>query len=276
MAKPFFLFENLFEDGTLAATTTDTGFDVEAVDDWRPSTQYRHRMANTSSTAGIWVDMGASFASLPHAGKANTVVIAGHNLSDACSADGWRLQWSDDGVAYTSLFGYQLPTDNGPQVMTFTTPASGHRYWRLLMSNSGPFAAKPEMGMITVGRRLEFELGNAPRFDPYGGELVEDQSRTTRGVVLGTNVRYIRKRIFLDYIDDRAMSTSGFYATSGMDWDDYFVPHWRTGKPWWFSWDDDQKSEVFLCKAPTFQNPLRDNYNWRELSMELETWQEVA
>jgi hypothetical protein len=285
MANPIVLFENILEDGTLTPTTTASGapsddstasgFPGSNVLDWRLGTPYRWKSDDTTQTVYLHLDLGSGNSAQP-----DTFVIAGHNSDDVHSNDGLvRVQHSDDNSAWTNsdTGGSDARiTDNLPYLIDLDNVSGAHRYWRVRVSADGTLANPWQVGIATLGRRLTFDGGAQAELDPYGFEMVVEDSSNENGSPIGVNVRYKRKTFQLTY-SDVGMSRDDFFQTAGLDFDDHFVPHLEAGKPFWFAWNIDvEANDPYLCKWRTVRMPFIGSTKRRALLGTLDGFRETA
>ncbi len=282
MAFPIILFENILEPGTAGTFTSSgaaAGFPGTNVLDWRPGTPYRWKIpSGTGSGQWVKIDLGSG-----NTAKPTTVAVGGHNLhgGTTCHLD---VEWSDDNSAWTTALTGPTPTTGLPFLRTFTVSVA-HRYWRCIVRTAGgvSFSADTAMGIITLGRRLDFEKGLSQNFDPYQIETVVEDSKNENGSPLGTSPRY-RRKVFPVMLNDAGMTKAGFYRpASGLSWDVDFARHALmlppNGKanPFWFAWNiTEDVEEVWLCTVRKASNPPLGSLTRRALSAEFEGWRELA
>lgn len=271
MALPWVLFENILEDGTLTATSEESGFPAENLLDWRPWTAARWKATDTTSPQNIDVDLGAGNTASP-----DTLAIGGHNLFDQ-TLGRHRVFYSDDGISYTGLYSPPagvVVTDGLPFYQTWTS--SAHRYWRVRLS--GTFTTAIQAGVVTLGRRIDFETWFGAGLDPFNAEGRRSFLTNDLGAPLGADVAGREWQFNLD-ISGTGQTASGFYApASGLTWDGDWRAHALTaGKPFWFAWDTDEQDDgLWLCRASQDATPLMHNTDRRTLSVPVTGWREVA
>lgn len=266
MAKPFLLWENVLEDGTLTVTTAEpAGNEVVNVTDWRWHSLWVS--GSTIATQNIDVDLGVGVTASP-----DTVIIGGHNFGTVGAT--FRAWHSDDGAAWTAAAAGVAPTDDTPYLSTWT--GSAHRYWRLSVG-SPAWATAPEIGVVTFGRRHTFDEGSQPGFDPYGQVAAQ-----TGGIGPGSFVRpYVTHKIQSLQIehDSPGMTKSAFFRpSSGLGFDADFVPHAiESGKPFWFVWNTDEEAHgAAFCRTAGVSSPAVGSYKRRSLVSQFTAYLEVA
>lgn len=244
MANPLVFWENIYEDGTISADSEASGYPDDNVIDWRVGTPFRYRANDTVSPAWLKVDLGAGESANP-----TTVAIGGHNLNTAGAK--YKIQYSSDDFSadINDAFSAVTPSDDLP-VMTTWTAVGANRYWRLLIEETGSgFNEAPQVGVLTLGRRLDFPVGALADLDPYSWSAKTERSTAENGSPLGTNVLYKQRRYQINYTEPGFLVTDFFDPVSGLGWDEEFVAHAvDSGLPFWFAWDiDNESSEVYLC-----------------------------
>jgi hypothetical protein len=134
---PIICYNNISSDATLTASTEDTDFDVENVQNnltwnfWRP----------TAQPSDIEFDLGSSQA-VSYCG------IAAHN----CGTQGntITLAYSDNGSSWTDV---DNTTPSDDSVIVFLITERSHRYWRLTFSSG----SVPTVGVVYFGTQLVVE-----------------------------------------------------------------------------------------------------------------------
>jgi hypothetical protein len=268
MANPWLFFENVFEDADATFTVTNeaSGFPKENVLDWFRWSYWKS--SGTTAPIYLHVDMGVGNTAQP-----TTLVVGGHNLHTAGASV--KVEHSDDDSAWTQVGTTQTPTTKQPVTDTFS-PASAHRYWRV--SLTGTLSVAPQIGIVTLGRRIDLPLGVAPGFDAFGHALVTDRVQNTNGETLGVNVRNLEYRWNLDYSDGRALSKSSFFSpVSGLTFDGDFVDHFHAGKPFWLTFNTDEYAHADLCEldGDRFTNSYAKTTARRNLGLPIRVLREL-
>lgn len=173
MATPFILYNNIYETGTVTATSEASGYDVENIIDWRTYIRWK---ATSTSLQSIFLDYGSSVSS-------DALGIAGHNLAGATifvqtSSNG---SWSGEQVTRDTF----TPTDDSVICRSFASVSS--RYWRIFISGA---ITTPEIGVLCLGSRLDFPKNpNRPlSFVDESTEVVASKSK--KGHILGATTYY--------------------------------------------------------------------------------------
>lgn len=277
MANPFLLFENVFEDGTLGGTTPATGFPASNALDWRIGTPYRWKSGTTATVIYYTVDLGVGNTAAP-----DTLAIGGHNLFSADAKI--RVEASTDDITYNEdATDYHTPTDNYPLYIKLTS-GYDRRYWRIAIheaANGANTAAAPQIGVITLGRRMEFPHGPEEGFDAYGFDPREENNVSERGGFLGTNIKSVVKSFGIQY-QSVGLSRTSFYApSSGLTFDGDFRDHigYKGNKrPFWYAPEVDSGAEgIWLCHAQGGPRmPFKSNTTRRDLYLPVVGRREVS
>ena len=257
--NPYLHFKNVFDQGTVSCSTEAAGYPAENIADWRMATPYRWK-ATASGTQSLTVDLGGSLTM-----DSDTVSIAGHNLYTG----GYSLAVKyGSGYSSTALAATVVPSDR-PWTKTFTAPGA-QRYWKIELTSG---TTTPQIGILILGLRLTIPLGPQPGWDLWGEEAVTDYQSNEYGMPLGSNLRYISKRLTIDY-PDAEFSNSELWSATGISWDTDFMPHSRT-KPFFFSWDAASDTEPWLCRREGYlSNPIGSVSTRRNLSMPVVAYRE--
>lgn len=214
MAKPKFLYESRFNDGTLAASSTAAGnFDVNNLKDFRPYTWWQP----ASLPATVTVDCGSSKS-------ANYSVVYGHNLfSKGCT---YEVRGSTDNFSASDVLVASLaPSSDDPFYLGFT-PTS-FRYWRLGLFNG----TAPSLAIVAIGTSFDLTVGLMSGFDPLGRKIDGQSNQNLNGQPLG-----------------KVIDFEGWEQTLNLErvtWDwarNTFLPAWRASlrsSPFIFAWDTD-------------------------------------
>ncbi len=257
MANPLLLHENILENtsATLTSNRTAAGFPVANVNDWRIGTTYRHKSDVVTSNWLIDLDAGVG-----NTLAADTLAIGGHNLK---TADALVRVDADSFAGPTTVrMSAHTPTDDLPFLKTFTEVDL--RYWRIviqLVGHPGDFAAIPQVGVITLGRRIDYDAGALADLDPYNRSSSVEPFINNNGSPIGVNVRSKTKRFQMSYGgSDPGMSKTSFFTTITPDIDTGWLPHAvDSALPFWFAWNIAvDADEVYLCRVdgPTVAMPF--------------------
>ena len=230
-AKPQFLFDNRFEDGTpVASQAVETGFSVLSIIDGRPYKQWKQ--GNTTVPSYITVNAGSALA-------ADTIGIIGHNFNTAGVT--YKVEYSIDNFAADTndAFAAYAPTDDLAIFKTFTTQTK--QYWRVTFTATtlAPFA-----GVIILGERLTFEKYPMKGFDPDRVKIVAETSKSKGGNILGSIINYHDRNISMAM---KLNSESFINNTFKPAWES----HLKLLKPFFFAWDiTNHASQVYFVKVP--------------------------
>jgi hypothetical protein len=213
MANPRILYDNRLDDGTPAASTTATGFDVANLTDWRPYTKWQP----TALPATVTVDAGSALS-------ADYWVIWGHDLFTQGATI--QLRKSNDNFAVNDVLVDSItPTDDEPIVRYFTS--TSERYWRFNITGT----TMPTLAIASVGEHLELPDGVSDLFDPIGRKPMGPFNRSVEGHPLGRSIEYQKwtQAVALRYIDWSWMRTDWIPAWEAHLKSTPFVYDWNPG-----------------------------------------------
>ncbi len=249
MANSLILFENRYEDATPTATSAVSGFPVTNITDWRMGTVYRWKATGTGDQS-IEINIGSTK-------QCDTLAIAGHNLGTIAARV--KLMNGAAPVPTTEKVAAFTPTDDLPIIKTFTQGVA-RQYWRLLIDNTPSAAA--QIGIIVIGRRIDFTAGALPDLDPYHRSSSVAPFINNNGSPIGVSVRSKTKRFTLSYGGgDPGMTRDDFFRpVAGSSFDVEFLPHAvDNAKPFFWNWNIDvDADENYLCRVdgPTISMPF--------------------
>ena len=255
MANPLILHENILANASATLTVTvaeAAGFPAANINDWRMGTAYRWK---NSTNALVYIDLDAGAGNTL---AADTVFVGGHNFNTM--GNSFRVYADEDtdvSPPTTALSSSMVPTDDLPFGETFTSTDA--RYWRLRISTA---SGAQQAGIITLGRRIDYEAGALPDLDPYQRSSNVEPFINNNGSPIGVNVRSKTKTFNMNYGGgDPGMTKTGFFApAAGISFDDSFLPHAvDSAKPFWFAWNIAvDASEVYLCRidGPSVSMPF--------------------
>jgi len=133
-----FLWNNLFDDAILDASSEATNYPVENIQNEWPTFAWR-----ATGKASEWVSINLGTTSP----GVKALVIKGHNFSAGASI---RIQ-ADDDPAYGSL-DVELILPVVSETMTcFWTTAQNYRYWRITIADASNTDAYVKIGRIFLG-----------------------------------------------------------------------------------------------------------------------------
>lgn len=214
--KPYFGFDNFYEDGTVTASNEADGFPKENAYDWK---SYDFWRPTGSSPWTITVDMATDQTP-------DYWAIYGHNLANSAIAGSVKLQKSNDNFSadINDVGTAVTPTDSRPIFRRFATAAE--QYWRLRFTGS----SVPSIGVVAIGSSWQPQrgivAGFSPPWDARNDEFLNNVS--DGGQFLGRSLirRGVRIRMTLDFLTTAWVR--GDLRT--------FLDHAET-KPFFMSWD---------------------------------------
>ncbi|MBI1397075.1 MAG: hypothetical protein GC151_13950 [Betaproteobacteria bacterium] len=225
-ALPLILYESIFTDGTVTASTTATGFSPLNLADWRPYTWWKP----TAMNADVYIDAGA----------ARTIdywALFGHDLYSKGVTNVYLYGSSSAVYSPQTLVDSFVPSSDGPVVRTIASSGSW-RYWRITVAGS----TAPSLAIAAVGNKLQMPRFLPRGFDPILRNPVSTVNRSQAGNPLGRAIQFEEWRSELAFT---RVDWSWLRAT--------WQPAWRNhlrGSPFLFAWDvTDHADEVYLVQA---------------------------
>ena len=210
-AKPVLLYDNLLEDGTLVATDTAAGYDVDNLKDRRTFTRWK---AASSGTKEIEITLGSTKT-------ADAVAIVGHNLNTV----GATVTVQRFVSGWVDMFTPETPSSDKAYLKLFTSASD--TAWRIqIVSPSGV----PEIGVILLGDRLTFERWLSGSFDPTPEAMNVETAESKAGHLLGVTSRNNPIQVSAQF---QRLTDSWVRNTFDPAWDE----HLKLGKPFAWGWD---------------------------------------
>ena len=206
---PLVLWDNVFAQGTLTASTEATNGEKEnaisetTYDFWTP----------TALPATIGVTLGVSTA-------VSYVGIAAHNLfTNGCTV---AVEYDNGGV-WTELASV-TPTDNKTLMIAFTETSDTD--FRLSITGT----TAPSIGVIFMGTALQFETGILPSYTPIAYaeniELLMSQTMNGQFITNRVNRRGASTEVNLNILDRTFVEATPFQS---------FRDHYNSGKSFFFA-----------------------------------------
>ena len=152
-----FLYNNIFDDYTITASSAETNYPATFAQDYQLSKAWR---TNTVTTSVLSIDVGSGLTSTPTAGA-----ILGHNFTTSVLA---YIEGSDDNFSSIS----SITTIENTVGVVSTDPliaydVSGtHRYWRGRFVDAANTDGYHEIGRMYLGTYLDWTRGMSTAF-PY-------------------------------------------------------------------------------------------------------------
>ncbi|MDF3821970.1 hypothetical protein P3G55_18845 [Leptospira sp. 96542] len=234
MAKPTLFFDNLLADpgATVTASSTDSGYAVRNLYDWRAYTWWKP----TAMPASVTIDCGADR-------QADFALIHTHNLGTLMSSDTITVQVrasSDNFAASDELIATLAPQvegDDAPLLAVFDSPQI-YRYWRIVFVGD----VVPSIAIAAIGQAFELPEWLSQGFDPLGRTLEGQGNTNEKGQPLGRSVQFESwtQPIVLERISSAWLRSQ-------------WMPAWRArlrGQPFVFGWDYElAPTELILVTA---------------------------
>jgi len=230
-SKPIILYDNLFEDSTLAATDTDsdTQYDVLNILDWKTYTYWK---AASSGTKYLTADYGSNYTP-------DSLFIFGHNLSSMGATV--SLEYSSDNFSadvHEAVAGF-APSNDKAIAKVFTGVAA--RYWRIKLSGC---TGAPYIAIAVVGARLTMEKYCEGNFDPNPMKIRAEGSKSAGGNPLASVIEYYEVNIRPTF---KRLTPSWVTNTFRTVW----INHIALLKPFAWVWDiTNHPTEIYLGKVP--------------------------
>lgn len=219
---PKLLFDSRLDDGTPAASSTATGYDVLNLRNWRPYDAWQP----TALPATVTVDCGSPKAS-------DYWAIYGHDLFTAgCTI---QLRGSTDNFSASDvLVDTVTPASNAAFVRHFVSVS--YRYWRLRVTGA---ATMPSIKIAAIGEAFDVPVYMSSGFDPVGRDPRGLLNRSEEGHPLGRTVQWEEwsQGLQFDWVT---------WAWLRSDWEPAWESHLRD-LPFIFQWDaTGHASEIWL------------------------------
>ena len=244
--NPIILFDNILTEGTLTATSTASGYDVDNLKDYRVYTKWKAAgttnqylswnmggIAKVRAQTGWYIKLqnnallGAITGSVD---TADAIGIVNHNLGTiGAQID---VQYYESGAWNTVLT--LNPTTDNAILSTFTSHTSGD--WRIKLSG---MSAAPEIGVMFLGVHLSFPWPPEAPVSPVREGIKSKTEISNTGNLLGTNLAFNPKTI-----NHRFTNLTRTWFTT------YYEPFWNNHAkliyPFFYAWDlTNRPNDVF-------------------------------
>lgn len=263
--NPVILYKNIFDDDTLAVTSTDADakYDKDNLIDFRSYTKWK---ASSSATQHISVNVvdagfvktasggfielasGSLLESANQGGMApNAIGILNHNLYTIGATV--KIQHSDDGSSWVDIYSLQVVSDKAI-LKLFNENSVSAAYWRIEISGA---TAAPEIAVLMMGVKLEFPYPPSSPVIPKTETIKLSSEYSEGGHLLGS------------IISNYPISINHKWTKFLRSWaDSEFVPFWNShGKklfPFFYGWDLNTKPDdvfyVAVDPGSNYQIPL--------------------
>lgn len=186
-------YDNLLEKGSVAASSQNPSFPVQNAYDWLTCDYFKPAASGT-----VYVEV-----SLTAPASADYFAFYGHDLY--LRGGTIKLQYYN-GTTYVDCFAAITPTDNRPQMVTFTSASSTK--WRVVFTCTSVFS----IAVISFGAQLPLERGiylgwTPPRFS-RATQIIDSMS--DGGQFLGRSIiaNGVTGSLVLNYATDAWMRAS--------------------------------------------------------------------
>lgn len=206
--RPRIGYHNLFREGTLTASSEQTGWEAARAVDWLTYDAWQPD-ANSDNTLQV---------QLPESEAADYVAFA-KSIFDTCVVEYWN------GASWETAVDFEATTEH-PMMVLFDSVSADR--WRIRVSRTG---APPIIGVVSLGRVLKFErgiyIGHGP--EPLNPSNTYLNNTSEAGEYIGARV--IRRGVNAR-IDVENLSRDWVYA----NWPD-FQAHATTPLPFFWAWN---------------------------------------
>ena len=208
------IYENVFEQGTLSATDTASGFNVANICDYRPWTKWR---ANSAGTKYITVNFTASSRSV------DCIGFIGHNFATAAATI--SVEYYDTGPGWVECVAGFTVSNNNAFIKTFNAVDAEELRVKIVTAS-----VAPEVGVILGGSRLAFPYPPDGPYTPFEETISAVSEISRQGNFLGALINHTRRRISARW---SWLTKTFVYTTFKAVWD----AHLKDLKPFFFCWD---------------------------------------
>lgn len=263
MAFPIILYTSLIRTAgaVLAASSTEAGFSINAIMDYKPWMLWKSATLVTGIT--IDIDLGSDI------GSADTIGLVYQNITSQTGTIELRADTSAGPNPPTTVRqAAYTPTYGDVDIKTFTL-ASNLRRWRLVLAKGGNFASLPYIGEIFIGQRTTLPELMSPEMDPFNKQTEASIQHSEGGQYLGAVTRGRMHREPLN-IGTAAGMTRAFYTS---DLNTFIDSHYDLYRPFFFQLDsgDTDFSRPFYLVKPGDGQHRRSAINgmWNRLGLNL-------
>ncbi len=204
--KPVIFYNNVFDLGTITASTTASGYDADNVADWRTYTYWKASAAPSTLTVDCTSPQAADYALVK--------VDAGCTIKVYASTD----NFSGSNVLVASR------TVSAAGLYSILFASVSYRYWRLEFST-----ASPAVSIAAIGARLTLPDYLPQGFDPVGRKSIGMQTRNENGQPLGAVTHFREWSETLKFQNATWTYVRGDFLTA---WDAHLE-----NEPFGFGWD---------------------------------------
>lgn len=222
MGVPRFYYDNRLNDGTPAASTTASGYDVLNLRDFRTGSFWKP----TALPATVTVDCGSALA-------ASSFAVWGHDLFTQGATI--EVRGSTDNFSSSNvLVSTYTPTSDLPFIRTWASVS--YRYWRIRITGS----TMPSLAITVIGSPLEMPVYLEDGFDPLTRDPSGVTNRSVSGNPLGRTIEFEEWAQTLEF---KLVTWDWLRSTWEDEWDD-----WIRDNAFIFAWDyDNYPDEIRLA-----------------------------
>lgn len=223
MGRPIFAWKRGITSGTITASSTESGFSVNDIKDFKPYSVWK--AGSLTSPQTLDMDRGAPGEA------ADYVAFVNHNLHNLGTTVEIR---ADTFTPPTTVRATITPSNGSVTYQAFTNPGA-LRYWRVAIIDSAPpFASAPYIGELWLGLKTELPEFLAPDFDPFFDDVEVSGERSDGGNYLAAILRGHSHRGTIQF-----GAAGAVRASFTSDLSPFIDQHANRGYPWIFIVDPD-------------------------------------
>ena len=228
MAKPFIGYRSVLREAGVTVTDpgSDSGYPIANVEDLRSVPLWRSSV--TTSPINIDIDTGAGGMDADYIGFVN------HNLTTLGATV--KVMADAASPATTQRLAATAPSTDNVAILQFTAPGA-QRYWRVQIAHAAPpFAAKPFIGEMFLGRKTTLNEYLSASFEPFFRDVEAASGEESEGGhFLGVTLRGQQHRGTLSLGGPAGVARADFTA----DLNAFITNHVDKRYPFLFAVDTD-------------------------------------
>lgn len=225
-----FLTTNHFEFGTLSATNTAAGYDVNNILDRRPYTKWR---AASAGTRYVTINHATSIY------NSTGIAIIGHNFHTADAAV--TIEYYDsDLTIWVEAHAFTI-TKDGSITGNWITPDAVITQWRIKMVTA---SVAPEFACAILGLATEFPISPDSPHTDFEEFAIKESGNSKTGNLLGINQRGSEFKFNLSF----SLISRSWVDTWIRDW--WWLSFGKPGLPFAYIPDyDSDPEETYLVRS---------------------------
>ena len=228
--KTIFMTTNHFEFGTLTATNTAAGYDVNNILDRRPFTKWK---ANAAGTLYVEINHGVSTY------NSTGIAIFGHNFYSAAATV--TIEYYDTELRiWVQAHAFTI-TKNGSIAGNWATPDAVITKWRIKMVTA---SVAPEFAVAILSENTVFPMPPDSPHTDFTETSIKESGNSKTGNLLGIVNRGYMNTFTLKF----SLLTRAWVDAYIRDW--WWTSFGKTGLPFAYIPDyDNDDEEVYLVRA---------------------------